>query len=50
MVENFHDHVTPNIWPSSSPDLIHWITTCGALLREKSMNTSITSKTLWKLP
>ena len=21
MAENFHDHVTPNLWPPSSPDL-----------------------------
>ena len=21
LAENFHDHVTPNIWPPSSPDL-----------------------------
>jgi len=21
MADNFHDHVTPNVWPPSSPDL-----------------------------
>ena len=41
MSENLHDHITPNMWLPSSPDLNPWITTYGALLNGRPINIHI---------